>query len=85
LIVYQIAASGGKAPIHFQEVIAQSPGCNNNAPGSYMDLAYAAFLRNLNVTTLDEAHAVPWEEVWAANNATIGSGGGYSRLRLCGG
>jgi carboxylesterase type B len=73
-IVHQIAAYGGKYPVGFQQAIPQSPGCNVNSPGSTLDVFYAAFLKNLNVVTLEEARSAPWDKLWQANNDTIGSG-----------
>lgn len=72
-IMHHITAFGGSsdAPA-FQKAIIQSPGFFPIDQDAVTENTLKAFLSLLNVSTIDEARALPFDDVYAANAKQVG-------------
>lgn len=66
--MHQITSYGGlNGPLPFQKAVLQSPGFQPYPGNWQQDQLLQTFLSDLNVTTIDEARALPYEALQASN------------------
>lgn len=71
--MHQITAFGGEQqPVPFQQAILQSPGFQPLVSDDQLNQATSDFLALLNVTTIDEARQLPFEDLATANTIQVG-------------
>ncbi|EME77640.1 uncharacterized protein MYCFIDRAFT_191094 [Pseudocercospora fijiensis CIRAD86] len=72
-IMHQITAFGGQKPIAFQQAILQSPGFQPYVSTVEQEKVYNAYLKLLNVSTIEEARKLPYETLQTANIIQVGT------------
>lgn len=73
-VLHQITAFGGNGgAVPFQRAIAQSPAWQVIESANQQEKIFQNFLAAAGVKTLAEARALPYEQVQAANQATVGN------------
>lgn len=72
-VMHQITAYGGLKPVSFRRAIPQSSGMLPVPGNREQEQAFQEFLSLLNVTTLNEARALPSSALLAANAKQIGN------------
>ena len=71
-ITHQITSYGGlKGPLPFQKAVLQSPGFQPYPGNWQQDQLLQTFLADLNVSTIDEARALPYEDLQSSNTNLV--------------